>query len=376
MDQEGTSHTTIAKATKLVSISASKMTALIGPTGKFIYSYRHTNGIPSNGYNVARHSGALWAILTARHFETNPSLKADYINAATVGMRWLVACCGRPIEDAIWFTDHKARSITLGNNALALLAASEYCSACPNDQNSRLCWAIAAGVMRMMKPDCTDFDHKYLLTPSSYRCSDFKSIYYVGEALFSVARFWNIWLSFPVRLQSDVHVAAFREWLPRLLKCLLHLQRQDYGIAVQSHWMMYAVSEMYMVSAQARSSEIGLNIAPLLDILCKLREYGEALADAVASEDSYLHGERATPIACRNEGLLALLLSGLVADCPRRLEMEARVRTGIELQVQLGVQRDGAVVRSRDDDCVRIDFIQHHSSAMQMWLKYLQSAKS
>jgi hypothetical protein len=96
----------------------------------------------------------------------------------------------------------------------------------------------------------------------------------------------------------------------------------------------------------------------------------ETLARGVLTDASYLHRERPTPIACRNEGLLALLLSGLIDGGPFRDEVVERVARGIEMQLSLRQRADGAVVQSPMNDRVRIDYIQHHLMRLLMWYRY------
>jgi hypothetical protein len=224
-----------AEAGTLALISAEKLSSLVLPSGKFIYSYSHQTGTRDKGYNVARHAGALWSILATYPILMKPRSGLVALDAASRGMHWLLQSCGRMVDDqAVWIADRNARKVALGANALTLLAATEWCTLFPGEQHCRLCWSLAAGIMRMMNSAGTDFDHKYLIADGQYFRDGFRSIYYTGEALFGMLRYFGTCLSLPQGLRSSTQIESLREWMPRLIGCMLHPAelRRCYSVAL------------------------------------------------------------------------------------------------------------------------------------------------
>ncbi|MEM1152848.1 MAG: hypothetical protein AAGI44_01820 [Pseudomonadota bacterium] len=176
------------------------------------------------------------------------------------------------------------------------------------------------------------------------KVSAFRSEYYTGEALLA--------------LLSMYAVSGEQMWLDETLSVERALAGIDYGVAEQSHWMLYAL-ELLQLHAETELAY----------------EHAAKIARNILSNGLYLSWGRSTPIACRSEGLMAFVRM----KHPENIEA-VRLRDACLAQVesnlckQLECRRsDGSFVRGGQDQRhneVRIDYIQHNISAFLHFHRY------
>jgi len=317
-----------ASAREIARQGALHLSSLVKPSGRFVYAYDAVTNWPAEGYNVLRHAGAVWSLFhVSRLCATPPSVST----LAERALEHLVERYVRPFGSSGLLCVTAKDKVKLGGGALAILALLE-APAGPL-QAERLATAQALGHYLLSQEAEGDFVHKRSYATGAP--SDFRSAYYTGEALFALARL------------HDCDPAG--PWLGRALALAERLARRDYGLREQSHWMLYALDALH------RHRDFAW-----------IAHYAARIAGDIEARPDYRAWDRATPIACRSEGLLAFLrLAGRhqgepLAIAPSRvlqtiaenLALQARYRTVL-----------GGFIRGAGSQEVRIDYIQHNISA-------------
>lgn len=312
---------------------ADYLAQLVDGDGRFKYRFDPVSGSVAEGYNVLRHCGAVWAMLEAgEHGDAKEKIRDAGFRAITYLLNEFMhfspdyrhACI---VEN---------NSIKLGGNALAIMAMLSVYRATGDDILKTLSESLGKYILKDLKPD-GDFVHKRYLT--SGKISDFKSMYYTGEALLALLQLFE--------------ASGNELWLNAAIRSEDMLMHQDYGVKEQSHWMLYALEQ-----------------------LCRHRWDGNharhagKIARHILDYPEYRSWGRSTPTACRSEGLLAFIR--LVDQGPGKVEYAAlREQCVAAVETNLAEQRrfrrdDGGFVRGGADhrsNEVRIDYVQHNVSA-------------
>lgn len=321
--------------------------ALIAPGGKFVYAHEHLNVSKTySGYNLLRHCGTVWFMSKAIRLMNLPlsSANADLLEATVAYIR---AKLKRPDWASSSFPTLCLTSkdaVKLGGVGLAILMIQEYgqllrsrgMTCAPTlfpEGDDVVCAQLENYVESQSVGD--DFLHKRVFSTGTIL--PFQSDYYTGEALFALTRS-------PMR----------RPEVSRTMEMLLD---RGYGLNVQSHWMAYAAC------AAARNG--------FADPLKAFR-YLEGLAGSIIADQAYRARHESTPIACRSEALVEILL--LHHDLPVARENissslieKARETLAQNLSLQLRYYGDGQFRKGRQSDKVQIDYIQHNASAFLGW---------
>lgn len=313
---------------------------LLGLGGRFTYAHRENDPeavLP--GYNMLRHCGTLWFMLTAVRALRLPLLQTE-ARALSAGLSYAGKRMARP-DWAPGLALVTKGEVKLGGVGLALLALSDYRQMPDLLPKPRLPAPLADTLIglsdyalsqeRPGKPG--DFHHKRRLADG--HDSGFFSDYYTGEALFGL-----IASGAPAARTAPVAQA---------------LMKQGYGIDVQSHWMAYAACAA--CDAGLVPDDLG-------------RAYLGALSGAITGDAAYRNRAESTPIACRSEALARFLW--LDKRHPGRFLAPADLvqirRTLTEnLALQLRWFRRGQFRKGDASDKVQIDYIQHNAMAFLAW---------
>jgi hypothetical protein len=306
---------------------------LVDRDGRFKYRFDPVSGNIAEGYNVLRHCGAVWAMLEASEYsEQKKRIQASGIRAITYLLNEFMQFS----PDYRYGCIAENNSIKLGGNALAILAMLSVYRATGDEILRTLSESLGKYILKDLKPD-GDFVHKRYVT--SGKISDFKSMYYTGEALLALLHLFE--------------ASGNELWLDAAVRSEDMLMGQDYGVKEQSHWMLYA-----------------------LERLCRYRwnenhaRHATKIARHILDYPEYRSWGRSTPTACRSEGLLAfirLLDQGQWASEEATLRNQCMEAVEYNLAEQCRFRReDGGFVRGGADhriNEVRIDYVQHNVSA-------------
>lgn len=319
----------------IAATGAEWLAGVVNAQGKFRYRFDPDNPDATTGYNLLRHCGTIWSMVEI-------SNQIGPIPPVVAAGRRAVQ---RLIDRNIWpYAKRDARCVVgadkvkLGGNGLAILALLEMVQATGLKHYITLARGLAEYIALQQLPD-GDFLHKRRF--STDKPIAFRSDYYTGEALFGLLRLHD--------------VTGESRWLEVAERSEEQLAQRGYGVAAQSHWMLYALERLHRV-----------NPRPIY------LAHARAIVDDIVAKPGYRATDRSTPIACRSEGLLAYIR--LCRRLPKSPELDAHiadcigvVRDNLQLQLKYR-QADGTFVRGAGSREVRIDYVQHNiSSFLGYW---------
>jgi hypothetical protein len=326
------------------------------PDGRFTYRYDPATGPKGEDYNLVRHAGTVYAMLELYEL----SRDVDLLAAAERAIRYLTSAlspCGSSGDGTLCVVDDG--SISLGANALAVLALTEHARVTGEETHLDTAAALAEWIVETQAEDGQFLIHRQEYPEGSV--SDFESAYYPGEAVFALARLYGI---DPQTRWLDAAELAAR-WVITV--------RDDVTDAelVHDHWLLYGLDELHRL----RPDPIYLaHAARLASVIVEAQNRKVPYPDW---EGGYFSPPRTTPTATRSEGLAAAYR--ILRDYGSRGSegglLEA-LRIGVEFQLQTQLREErvmyfdsparalGGFTGSLTDREVRIDYVQHNLSSL------------
>jgi len=332
------------------------------PDGSFHYIYDPVRDRMGEGYNVVRHAGVSWSLVQA--FEATG--RRRFLDGAGRALGWLLKQA-RTRGQMSWL-EHDGRR-PLGAAALGVMTLLAYREAAATERFDAAIGRLGAFLVFMQRPDGFfhaeyDADQRKGFIPE-----DHVPLYAAGEALVALVRLARAmpgggWRQAAAK-GADFAAAKRDGWFAE------RGMEEVYPDA----WTMMALDELHALGAARRAH---VDYAFFLARL-SLGEQAEPGAtrwlDHVGAPRAYGEAPRATPAACRCEGLLAAW----------RLARRMGVATGVyrravlrSLRFQLAHQYDavnsyllpnpsralGGFYASYADHRVRIDTVQHNLSSL------------
>lgn len=209
----------------LIHSASLYLAGLVQEDGKFIYGYYPTYDKELQDYNILRHSGTIWSLLS-QYKMTGDSELLPKIEAT---IRYLV-------EEAVEYKDpntayvveRKSNEIKLGGNAVALLALLDYMEVFKTDTYEDLAIALGNGILSLFDETKGTYYH-VLNFPGFTEKEAYRTVYYDGEATFALCRLysWN----------KD------ERWLTAARVAVDHFVAADY-VQYRDHWVAYSMNEI------------------------------------------------------------------------------------------------------------------------------------
>jgi hypothetical protein len=318
-------------AGEIARSGAQYLATLVDGQGKFKYRFDPTLGKASRGYNVLRHCGTSWSMMDVIDDAPNDEVVESCQRAAIYLLNNFITFYGNSKRVCVVERD----AIKLGGNALAIMALLSVNRVIKDTLVEEIVTRLGDYIISEQDKD-GDFIHKRFFR--SGKISQFRSMYYTGEALLALLCLYEA--------TGDNRI------LNAVVKCEDHLCKMDYGVAEQSHWMLYALEAL----ARHRN-------------LVKYYKHAKKIARHIVEHPDYRDRAMSTPTACRSEGLLAFLRTpdpgkGQPDEAFRNSCLE-NVQKNLELQLTFR-QPDGSFIRGGRDlrhTEIRIDYIQHNISS-------------
>ncbi len=329
----------------------------VAADGKFNYSYEPKIDNDKTSYNILRHAGTIYSML-----ESYEVSKADKIlTAAQAAIRYLI----RQLKEVTLNGEHtlvvvEEGYIKLGGNALAALALAKFIKITQDTHYFPILQKLGAWIVNTQSPQGEFTIHKQAVTGEIN--TTFISEYYPGEALFALARLYQLdpqerWLN------CAVNGALF----------LINVRDKDLEDKQLSHdhWLLYALNEIHRLH---QNDEIYAHALRIANVIMKSQRMQSKTLDWIGS---YYNPPRSTPTATRMEGLGASYL--LVRDQGNKAladTMLSSIKAGVLFQLQTQFFPEsmlylpnpqkalGGFHRSLTDFEIRIDYVQHNISSL------------
>ena len=306
--------------------AASALARMVKPEGRFIYRYMRSEPQKTDAlYSPIRHIAAVWFMLEAVRLLGN----LDGIRAAALRT-------GDQIVAEFLFPFAGKNMLCVLDEGLsklggAGLAVSTFCAMNDVTGDSRYLH-LAERLSRFVlsqRQDNGDFIHirNYPLSTIHPTRSNFCT----GQALLGLLTLFK----------RTGEVAL----LDAANHSIAYLGKRNYGVAINSHWMLYALEAHFAVKPTAETLQ-----------------YASRIAAGIVNGTDYRKSGQLTAIACRTEGLLAfgrmLKQHGRNGFTPSLDECLRQVRLNLTQLLKFR-SADGAFVETLLKPEVRIDYIQH-----------------
>lgn len=324
-----------------------------GPEGRFAYCYDPTRDRFSDDYNMLRHAGTVCALLELYQETRQP----EYLEGARRGLEFMMYS----VEESRKFNSTRVLvddgSVKLGGNALAILALARYVDATGERRWLAEMEDLAEWMVRNQSPDGRFRVHK-----ESYPAgedSGFRSEYYPGEALVALVNLHRLdpderWLKAARRAAHYQIRRARREKRPP-----------------HDHWLMIGLEQLYQIDPDLSYRDYAFDLS---EMIMTSQKTAQARPDW---DGGFYTPPRSTPTDIRLEGLnAAWALAVQAGDHQRAKRLQSAVERGLAFSSRCEVTPERAALLARPDYClgavmrgladpeIRIDYVQHHISAL------------
>ena len=331
--------------------------------GRFVYAYLAKQSQVKDEYNMVRHAGTVFAMIQAYELSRDPVVLAAAERAIEFMYRHVVPY-GESGQDmaALAFNG----KIKLGGVALATFALATHVRVTGRRDHLPVAQKLCRYMVSQQRKDGS-FVHQRR-HPGDVELP-FVSMYYPGEALLGLLAVY--------RIDGDPRWLNAAEKGARFL-----IETRDAGVPTDQlehdHWLLYALERLHAERPHPVFLDHALRIAEAIIGAQKKSGLPTDQIGAYATNEP-----RATPIATRNEGLMAAYR---MARTHGELDVAERILAAVELgnevlvsmritpmralYLQQPVRALGGVTRSHDNFEIRIDYVQHSISA---WLALLRA---
>ena len=342
--------------------AADYIARIIDERGKHNYRYSPHRDRDSRSYNMLRHGGTTYSLLQAYDRFRDPAYK----EAAERSFEYLLNRTELREDPGPWGPNYRFiiedRMAKLGGSGLALVAMSHYTEATGDRRYLDEMREFARFVVRMQDPENGKLISYFDYGPTA-EVPDEDSIYYPGEALYGLGKFYFIdpdplWLE---TANKGAYWLIFERDADKQALKLPH-----------DHWLMMALSYMYAHTEDEAYYKHCMDIASAVESRFRDRD------DKIYKEHpdylgTYYKTARVTPIGCRVEGLVGTVdLCKLAGKDYQWLLNMASTSAGFSMTLQfdpinsfylpnprkaLGGLREGIY-----ENDIRNDFVQHNLS--------------
>lgn len=216
--------------------------------GSFTYGMYPTydNQIPD--YNILRHAGTVWSLVT----QYDAAAGETHKNAIESSMRYLLGEIEYDYRagGAAYVVERKSNEIKLGGNGIAICALADYMNTFQTDKYLELCEALGNGILNMMDRNTGKYYHVLYYGESDRsdfsRKAEYRTVYYDGEATLALAKLYG--------LTGD------EKWLNAAKAAVENFIRRDY-VQFKDHWVAYSMNEVTKYVDDARYYEFALRNA-------------------------------------------------------------------------------------------------------------------
>ena len=338
-------------------------------SGRFAYTYDlGTDKRETRKYNLLRHAGTCYS-LYGLFGETGDPV---FLEAANRGIDWLMGKMETPTWDPDRAYPVYHKKAKLGGAALSLLALCERVKVDPDYSVSPIMNKLATHLRKEQREDGS-FNSYYSWNKKPVKKRF--SIYYPGEAMLALIRYYNLVPESKASLEVAAKGADF----------LIDERWRIAGIEVNvppDAWLMMALYEIWQAQPSPKFADYCLRIA---DVMAS-DQHVKLVPDADYFGGYFPDPPQVTPAGSRLEGLTAAYLLAKEAGRPTDWIYDTIVR-GATFQVRMQVRRQfdhlfanpamalGTFRHSPVDATNRIDYNQHNISGLIVAANIMESAR-
>jgi len=232
-----------SRAVDPVMIKASEyLYDMIKADGKFIYGYYPIYHKEIDNYNILRHAGSIWSLITLYRITKDDTLIPKLNSAIDYLTRGYLV---QKNDDTVYVFEKKSNEIKLGGNGLTIVMLTEYMDVFETDKYVPLVRRLANGILEMENPDTGEYYHVWNY-PDFTPKEEFRTIYYDGEATFALTRAYTY-----TKDEKYLHGAKM---------AVENFIAKDYT-RYRDHWVAYSLNEITKYIHDTRFFEFAMKNA-------------------------------------------------------------------------------------------------------------------
>ena len=173
-------------AVEVVRSSSDYLKAQIREDGTFVYGYASGSGADLEGYNILRHAGAVWSLISSYQLTRDAALIQPIDQAVEYMLRQVVSAD----DQTAYLYEAQTDEIKLGGCGLAVIALTEYMEAFDTDKYLDVCRQLGNGILSLLHAE--DGTYYHVLNGDFTEKEAFRTVYYDGEATFALCRLYGM----------------------------------------------------------------------------------------------------------------------------------------------------------------------------------------
>ena len=173
-------------AAEVVRSSSDYLKAQIREDGTFVYGYASGSGTDLEGYNILRHAGAVWSLISSYQLTRDAALIQPIDQAVEYMLRQVVSAD----DQTAYLYEAQTDEIKLGGCGLAVIALTEYMEAFDTDKYLDVCRQLGNGILSLLHAE--DGTYYHVLNGDFTEKEAFRTVYYDGEATFALCRLYGM----------------------------------------------------------------------------------------------------------------------------------------------------------------------------------------
>lgn len=216
-------------ALSIITTSSEYLSMQVGFDGKMAYGYYPIYHREIEGYNILRHSTAIWSLILAYRL-TGDKFALRQAEAAIgymVSNTFYKYPHTKGVENTVYLADKEQNEVKIGGNAVAIIMLTEYMNTVGTDKYEMLCRELGNGILELFDARTGSFFH-VLNYPNLSPKDQFRTVYYDGETVFALCRLYGL--------------TKQQKWLDAAKLAVDRFIREDYTVH-RDHWVAYAVNE-------------------------------------------------------------------------------------------------------------------------------------
>lgn len=216
--------------------------------GSFIYGMYPTYDKLIPDYNILRHAGTVWSLVT--QYDASAGGRHKDVIKSSIGYLLGEIEYDQRFGGAAYVVERKSNEIKLGGNGIAICALVEYMETFQTDKYLELCEMLGNGILTMLDQNTGEYYHVLYFGEKERsdfsRKVEYRTVYYDGEATLALCKLYG--------LTGD------EKWLNAAKAAVENFIREDY-VRYKDHWVAYAMNEITKYEDDARYYEFALRNA-------------------------------------------------------------------------------------------------------------------
>lgn len=214
----------------VITTSSEYLSMQVGLDGKMAYGYYPIYHREIPGYNILRHSTAIWSLILAYRLTGDKFA----LRQAEAAIGYMVSDTfykyphTKGVENTVYLADKEQNEVKIGGNAVAVIMLTEYMNTVGTDKYEMLCRELGNGILELFDSRTGGFYH-VLNYPNLSPKDQFRTVYYDGETVFALCRLYGM--------------TKEQKWLDAAKSAADRFIREDYTVH-RDHWVAYAINEL------------------------------------------------------------------------------------------------------------------------------------